>query len=80
MQDIHLQQGTAATYPEPEDKEAFIRAQVYSTTYEDFSPKVCEGLLTVNKACQTQIYDWTNYDPQHLNGNSNEGDTPGVIN
>uniref|UniRef100_A0ACB8GEG7 NADP-dependent malic enzyme n=1 Tax=Sphaerodactylus townsendi TaxID=933632 RepID=A0ACB8GEG7_9SAUR len=27
---------TATFYPEPEDKEAFIRSQVYSTDYESF--------------------------------------------
>ena len=30
----------------PEDKEAFIRAQVYSSEYDDFTPKV---------------YDWPTY-------------------
>ncbi|KAF7247038.1 NADP-dependent malic enzyme, partial [Varanus komodoensis] len=27
---------TASFYPEPEDKEAFIRSQMYSTDYESF--------------------------------------------
>jgi malate dehydrogenase (oxaloacetate-decarboxylating)(NADP+) len=29
--------GTATTYPEPEDKEAFIRAQLYDCNYDEFS-------------------------------------------
>ena len=43
---LRLQKGTAAFYPEPEDKEAFIRAQMYSTNYEDFTP---------------ELYDWPTY-------------------
>ena len=30
--------GRASTYPEPEDKEAFIRSFLYDTDYEDFVP------------------------------------------
>lgn len=28
----------ATTYPEPVDKEAFIRKQLYDTTYDNFEP------------------------------------------
>lgn len=31
-------QGMASTYPEPEDKEAFVRAHQYNTDYESFIP------------------------------------------
>uniref|UniRef100_A0A1I7YQ27 Malic_M domain-containing protein n=1 Tax=Steinernema glaseri TaxID=37863 RepID=A0A1I7YQ27_9BILA len=31
--------GTAMLYPEPEDKEAFIRAQVYSVDYDELINK-----------------------------------------
>jgi malate dehydrogenase (oxaloacetate-decarboxylating)(NADP+) len=31
--------GMAATYPEPKDKIAFVRAHQYSTNYESFIPK-----------------------------------------
>ena len=30
----------AATYPEPEDKEAFVRQHQYSTEYESFVPEI----------------------------------------
>lgn len=35
---LHL--GLASTYPEPEDKESFIRAQMYSTDYEPAIPSI----------------------------------------
>lgn len=35
-------QGTAATYPEPADKEEFIRSYLYSTEYESFIPETWE--------------------------------------
>ncbi len=34
-----FEQKLATFAPEPEDKEAFIRSQMYSVEYEDFSPK-----------------------------------------
>lgn len=42
--------GTAKLYPEPEDKEAFIRSQIYSVEYEDL----------INKT-----YDWPMQDMKH---------------
>jgi len=30
--------GMASTYPEPDDKEAFVRQHQYDTTYESFVP------------------------------------------
>uniref|UniRef100_A0A1I7YUY6 Malic_M domain-containing protein n=1 Tax=Steinernema glaseri TaxID=37863 RepID=A0A1I7YUY6_9BILA len=42
--------GTAMLYPEPEDKEAFIRAQVYSVDYDEL----------INKT-----YDWPAQDMKH---------------
>ena len=33
-------QGTASTYPEPEDKEAFIRQQLYDYNYDRSLPLV----------------------------------------
>ncbi len=32
--------GRAATYPEPEDKEAFVRCHMYNTDYESFAPRL----------------------------------------
>ena len=37
------QEGMAAFYPEPEDKESFIRSQLYDYNYDSFLP---------------QVYDW----------------------
>jgi malate dehydrogenase (oxaloacetate-decarboxylating)(NADP+) len=32
--------GTAKLYPEPENKELFVRSQVYNTEYEEMVPKM----------------------------------------
>ena len=34
------QEGTASTYPEPEDKEVFIRQQLYDYNYDRALPPV----------------------------------------
>ncbi|XP_064628012.1 NADP-dependent malic enzyme-like [Lineus longissimus] len=38
--DFVYEMGMAARYPEPKDKEQFIRSQLYSTDYEQFVPKL----------------------------------------
>ena len=37
--------GLASTYPEPKDKEAFIKAQLYDFTYD-------------NKSALPDVYEW----------------------
>ena len=39
--------GIASTYPEPEDKEAFIKAQLYDFNYD-------------NKSALPELYEWPN--------------------
>lgn len=34
----YYKNGKATTYPEPQNKEAFIRKQLYETTYESYIP------------------------------------------
>lgn len=35
----YYQNGKATTYPEPVDKESFIRSHLYDTTYNSYVPK-----------------------------------------
>jgi malate dehydrogenase (oxaloacetate-decarboxylating)(NADP+) len=42
---VLLKIGIASTYPEPEDKEAFIRAQLYDFNYD-------------NKSALPELYEW----------------------
>ena len=35
-----LKDGTAKLYPEPVDKELFVRSQAYQTEYEEMMPKM----------------------------------------
>lgn len=50
VQSSVLQKGMAALYPEPEDLEKFVRAQLYSTSYDE--------MIDVT-------YDWPPHDMKH---------------
>jgi malate dehydrogenase (oxaloacetate-decarboxylating)(NADP+) len=42
--------GTAELFPEPEDKELFVRSQVYETDYEEMVPKMMDQLSMLRGA------------------------------